>query len=83
MANPFSQFNKNCIPSVSSIVAGFGFVLFCFVPFNAQALEKYGCPLPSMKQSSEGIQKAESPLLSGYFLASVFPVYPSYFCKTR
>lgn len=50
-------------------------------PFNAQALEKYGRPLPSMKQAGEDTLDAESPLLSGYFLTSVFPYNPSYFAR--
>ena len=48
-------------------------------PSLSLALEKYGRPLPSMKNAGES--SAESPLLSGYFLTAAFPYNPSYFAR--
>lgn len=81
IAKPYSQFRNGGIPSISPTFLWFLFALLCVAPFNAQALEKYGRPLPSMKQAGEDSLNAESPLLSGYFLTSVFPYNPSYFAR--
>lgn len=67
--------------SVSPILFVLLLVFLCLTPFSAHALEKYGRPLPSMKQAGEGTSNVESPLLSGYFLTSVFPYNPSYFAR--
>ena len=69
------------IRPVSSTLLGFLFALLFLEPFDAQALEKYGRPLPSMKQAGESSLDTESPLFSGYFLTSVFPYNPSYFAR--
>jgi hypothetical protein len=69
------------IRPVSSTLLGFLFALLFLEPFDAQALEKYGRPLPSMKQAGESGLDTESPLFSGYFLTSVFPYNPSYFAR--
>ena len=50
-------------------------------PSLSSALEKYGRPLPSMKNAGESSLDADSPLFSGYFLTAAFPYNPSYFAR--
>lgn len=70
----FSLVRTFCISTVSI------FALLA-TPSLSLALEKYGRPLPSMKNAGESSLDAESPLLSGYFLTAAFPYNPSYFAR--
>ncbi|MGA6828393.1 hypothetical protein ACO9S2_12350 [Nitrospira sp. NS4] len=47
-------------------------------PFEAQALEKYGRPLPSMEGADENGHEAEETLFGGYLLTGVFAKNPSF-----
>ena len=60
---------------------GFFFVILFFTPFDALALEKYGRPLPSMKNAGEKGRDAEETLFSGYLLTAAFPYNPSFFAR--
>ena len=47
-------------------------------PFDAQALEKYGRPLPSMENADETDHEAEETLFGGYYLTGAFVKNPSF-----
>jgi len=58
---------------------GFLFAILILGPFDAHALEKYGRPLPSMKNAGEkGQDIDETPVVSGYFLTAAFPYNPTF-----
>ena len=61
-----------------AIVPGVIFTLLFVWPFEVQALEKYGRPLPSMEDSDENGHEAEETLFGGYFLTGVFANNPSF-----
>lgn len=47
-------------------------------PFNAQALEKYGRPLPSMEDIDDTGHAVEETLFGGYFLTGIFVKNPTF-----
>ncbi|OQW55926.1 MAG: hypothetical protein BVN28_14575, partial [Nitrospira sp. ST-bin4] len=52
--------------------------LFVIWPLQAQALEKYGRPLPSLENPDSNGRESEESLFAGYFLTSVFAHNPSF-----
>jgi len=61
-----------------SIARGLIFTILFVWPFEVQALEKYGRPLPSMEDSDENGHEAEETLFGGYFLTGAFVNNPSF-----
>ena len=61
-----------------AIIRGVIFTLLFVWPFEVQALEKYGRPLPSMEDSDENGHEAEETLFGGYFLTGAFANNPSF-----
>jgi hypothetical protein len=61
-----------------SIILVTGITLFLLWPCLAQALEKYGRPLPSMEEADENGREAEESLFAGYLLSGVFAHNPSF-----
>ena len=52
--------------------------LFLIWPLQAQALEKYGRPLPSLENIDANGRESEESLFAGYFLTGVFAHNPSF-----
>ena len=52
--------------------------LFLIWPSQAQALEKYGRPLPSLENIDVNGRESEESLFAGYFLTGVFAHNPSF-----
>ncbi len=61
-----------------SIIPGVVLALFLIWPCQAQALEKYGRPLPSLEHIDANGREAEESLFAGYFLTGVFAHNPSF-----
>lgn len=53
-------------------------ILFLIWPLRAQALEKYGRPLPSLENIDANGRESEESLFAGYFLTGVFAHNPSF-----
>lgn len=67
---------------VASILLGFFFAILFMESFDANALEKYGRPLPSMKNTGEKDREGEeTPVVSGYLLTAAFPYNPTFFAR--
>ena len=62
-----------------SLSLGIFFATLFLGPFDAHALEKYGRPLPSMKNAGEkGQAVEEAAVVSGYWLTAAFPYNPTF-----
>lgn len=53
-------------------------ILFLIWPLQAEALEKYGRPLPSLENIDANGRESEESLFAGYFLTGVFAHNPSF-----
>jgi hypothetical protein len=62
----------------SSTLLGCLSVILFLGPFDANALEKYGRPLPSMESADENGREAEETLFGGYFLTGAFVSNPTF-----
>lgn len=52
--------------------------VFVALPPDAEALEKYGRPLPSMEDPNAEAREAEESLFAGYFLTAAYPYNPTF-----
>lgn len=68
----------NRIHPISPTVLSLVFAGLFIGPFDAQALEKYGRPLPSMEDADDNGHEAEETLFGGYFLTGAFVKNPTF-----
>lgn len=65
-------------PGSRSMISWVVLTLFLIWPLQAQALEKYGRPLPSLENIDANGRESEESLFAGYFLTGVFAHNPSF-----
>ncbi len=68
----------NAQPDSRSMIPWIVLTLFLVWPLQAQALEKYGRPLPSLENIDANGRESEESLFAGYFLTGVFAHNPSF-----
>lgn len=68
----------NVQPDSRSMIPWIVLALFLIWPLQAQALEKYGRPLPSLENIDANGRESEESLFAGYFLTGVFAHNPSF-----
>jgi len=68
----------NAQPDSRSMIPWIVLTLFLIWPLQAQALEKYGRPLPSLENIDANGRESEESLFAGYFLTGVFAHNPSF-----